>query len=96
MLGTSDNNFGPSLDYMLEAGVLTCARDMRNPLDDFAYIAIANSQGLCPASEGASYKRLTNVAYFQFATEPVWSQNPGSQTTKQIHPATTSSVPPRH
>jgi len=29
MLETSDNHFGPSLENMLDAGVLSCAKDMR-------------------------------------------------------------------
>jgi len=96
-LETSDNHFGPTLDYMLYSGVLTCAIDMRKRTLLFGrisctYIAIANSPGLCPAGAGASPNRLTNVAYFQFATETVWSQTPGSQTTNQLHPTITSSV----
>ena len=34
----------------------------------------------------ASPKRLTNVAYLQFATEPVWAQNPNSQPT-EVYPS---------
>ena len=30
----------------------------------------------------ASPNGLTNVAHLQFATEPVWAQNPDSQATK--------------
>jgi hypothetical protein len=48
-----------------------------------------------PVGEAASLKRLTKVAYLQFATQPVWVQNPDSQPTKVIPPIT-SSVPPRH
>jgi len=33
-------------------------------------------------SAAASPNRLTNVAYLQFATEPVRAQNPDSQPTK--------------
>ena len=36
----------------------------------------------------ASPKRLVNVAYFQFATEPIWAQNPDSQPTK-VYPSHT-------
>jgi len=35
-----------------------------------------------PPGSTASPKRLTKVAYLQFATEPVWAQNPDSQLTK--------------
>jgi len=35
-----------------------------------------------PPGATASPKRLTNFAYLQFATEPVWAQNPDSQPTK--------------
>jgi hypothetical protein len=90
-LGTSDNHFGQTWDYMLDAGDLTSAIDIRKRSLLFGrpsctYIAIANSPELCPADEGASPNRLTNVAYFQFATETVSSQTPGSQTTNQLHP----------
>ena len=35
-----------------------------------------------PPGAAASYKCLTNVAYLQFAREPVWTQKPDSQPTK--------------
>jgi len=96
-LGMSDNHFRLTLDYMLDAGALTCAIDMRKRILLFGrlsctYIAIANSSELCPAGAGVSPNRLTNVAYFQFATETIWSQNPGSQTNNHLHPTITSSV----
>jgi len=31
-----------------------------------------------------SPKRRTKVAFLQFATEPVWAQNPDSQPTKFV------------
>jgi hypothetical protein len=100
-LGKSDKHLGPTLDYMLDAGVLPCTIDMRkwNLLSgrhSCTYIAIANSPGLCPAGAVASPNCLSNVAYFQFATEPVWSQTPGSQTTNQLHPTITTSVSTWH
>jgi len=36
-----------------------------------------------PPDAAASPKRLTNVAYLQFAIEPIWAQNPDSQPTNQ-------------
>jgi hypothetical protein len=39
-----------------------------------------------PTGAAASTKRLTKVAYLQFATEPVWAQNPDSQPTKVYPP----------
>jgi hypothetical protein len=48
-----------------------------------------------PQGAAASPKRLTKVAYLQFATEPVCAQNPDSQPTKVIPPIN-SSVHPRH
>jgi len=35
-----------------------------------------------PPGAAASPKRLTKVAYLQFATKPVWAQNPDSQPPK--------------
>ena len=42
----------------------------------------------------ASPKRLTNVAYLQFVTEPVWAQNPDSQPTN-VYPSHTQSRAPQ-
>jgi len=39
-----------------------------------------------PPGTAASPKRLKEVAYPQFATEPVWAQNPDSQPTK-VYPS---------
>jgi len=39
-----------------------------------------------PPGAAASPKRLTKVAYLQFATEPTWAQNPDFQTTK-VYPS---------
>jgi hypothetical protein len=36
-----------------------------------------------PLGAAASPKRLTKFAYLQFATEPVWAQNPDNQPTNQ-------------
>jgi len=35
-----------------------------------------------PAGAAASPKRLAKVACLEFATEPIWAQNPDSQPTK--------------
>jgi hypothetical protein len=47
-----------------------------------------------PPRAAASPKRLTKVAYLQFATEPLWAQNPDSQPTK-VYPPIISPGPPR-
>jgi len=39
-----------------------------------------------PAGAAVSPKRLKKVAKLQFATEPVWAQNPDSQPTK-VYPS---------
>jgi len=39
-----------------------------------------------PPGAAASTKRLKKVAKLQFATEPVWAQNPESQPTK-VYPS---------
>jgi len=41
-----------------------------------------------PTGAAASPKRLTNVAYFQLAAEPVWAQNPDNQPT-EVYPSHT-------
>ena len=39
-----------------------------------------------PAGAAASLECLKEVAYLQFATEPVWAQNPESQPS-QVYPS---------
>jgi hypothetical protein len=47
-----------------------------------------------PPGVATSPKRLTKVAYLQFAPEPVWAQNSDSQLTK-VFPPIISPGPPR-
>jgi len=47
---------------------------------------LENDPHSSPPGVAASPKRLTNVAYLQFATEPVWAQEPDSQPTKFYPP----------